>query len=128
MSELADKLKRSLPLGSVFYDKDFQAQLARPNLDTILQRIYKSNSELVVVFISSEFEKKEWCGLEWQAVREIIMEKRDHSLMVMRFDSTLIDGLSRHDGYINLNDCSIDEAANFILERVKLNDRYPPSK
>lgn len=122
VSELADKLKRSLPPGSVFYDKDFTAQLARLNLDTILQRIYRSNSELVVVFVSSEYEKKEWCGLEWRAVREIIMEKRDHSLMVMRFDNTFIDGLSKLDGYIDLNEYSQDEAVNFILERIALNE------
>jgi hypothetical protein len=122
VSELAVKLKRLLPPASVFYDKDFTAQLARPNLDTILQRIYRSNSELVVVFVSKEYEKKEWCGLEWRAVREIIMEKRDHSLMVMRFDNTVIDGLSKLDGYIDLNEYSLDDAVNFIVERVELND------
>lgn len=125
VSELAIKLKRLLPPASVFYDKDFTAQLARPNLDTILQKIYRSNSELVVVFVSKEYEKKEWCGLEWRAVREIIMEKRDHSLMVMRFDNTVIEGLSKLDGYIDLNEFSLDDAVNFIVERVQLNDFSP---
>ncbi len=120
--ETATELKRQLPRGAVFYDNDFKAQLARPNLDVLLQNIYLKNSDLVVVFLSTEYEKRSWCGLEWRAVREIIMERRDHSLMVRRFDGTPIDGLSKLDGYIDLNEFSIDDVVNFIIERVKLND------
>ncbi len=42
--------------------------------------------------------------------------------MVMRFDNTQIDGLSKHDGYIDLNEYSQDDAVNFIVERVSLNN------
>jgi hypothetical protein len=40
----------------------------------------------------------------------------------MRFDDTPVPGLFSHDGYIDLNDHSPIEAANFIIERVKLNE------
>ena len=69
---VAAELKKRLPAGAVFYDRDFTSQLARPNLDTLLQRIYITNSDLVVVFLCAEYQEKEWCGLEWRAVREII--------------------------------------------------------
>jgi tetratricopeptide (TPR) repeat protein len=124
VNELVTKLKCLLPTDSVFYDKDFQSQLARPNLDTLLQRIYRDNSELVVIFISEEYEKKEWCGLEWRAIREIIMEKRDYSLMVMKFDNTHIEGISKGDGYIDLNEYSMDDVIKFIIERVQLNQQF----
>jgi hypothetical protein len=117
---IADELKRRLPKGSVFYDRDFTAQLARPNLDTLLQHVYRNNSDLVVVFLSSEYEKKEWCGLEWRAIREIIKSKGDHSLMLMRFDDARIPGSFSLDGYINLNEYDPLQAAGFILERVRL--------
>jgi hypothetical protein len=55
---VAAELKKRLPPGSVFYDKDFTAQLARPNLDTVLQRIYLQNSYLIVVFFCADYEKK----------------------------------------------------------------------
>jgi hypothetical protein len=58
VKEVARELKKRLPKGSVFYDGDFTAQLARPNLDVLLQRIYGNNSDLVVVFLCSEYEKK----------------------------------------------------------------------
>lgn len=123
VSEVADALKRQLPRGSVFYDKDFTAQLARPNLDTLLQRIYRHNSELVVIFLSKEYKEKDWCGLEWRAIREIIMDRKssDHSIMFMRFDNTPIEGVFEHDGYVDLNAISPRAAANLILQRVKVN-------
>ncbi len=124
VNEVANELKRRLPKGSVFYDKDFTAQLARPNLDTLLQRIYLTNSDLVVVFLSSEYETKKWCGLEWRAIREIINNKSDHSLMLMRFDNAMIPGLFSSDGYVDLNEYESIKAANFILERVRLSDPH----
>jgi hypothetical protein len=125
VGEVAAALKRRLRRGLVFYDKDFTSQLARPNLDTLLQRIYRRNSELVVVFLSKEYEKKNWCGLEWRAIREIIMERENsaHSIMFMRFDDAPIEGVFKHDGYIDLNACSPSEAANLILQRVESNSR-----
>jgi hypothetical protein len=122
VSKVANELKKQLPKGSVFYDKDFTAQLARPNLDTLLQRVYLNNSDLVVVFLSSEYETKEWCGLEWRAIREIIKNKSDHAIMLMRFDNAAISGLFSHDGYVDLSVFDPIRAARFILERVRLGE------
>lgn len=127
ISNVADELKRRLPRGSVFYDQDFTAQLARPNLDTLLQKIYLNNSDLVVVFLSAEYEKKEWCGLEWRAIREIIKNRSDNSIMFMRFDSTQIEGSFSIDGYVDLSRFSPQHAAEMIIERIRLNE-MPPSK
>ncbi|MGF6975536.1 hypothetical protein QFZ94_003986 [Paraburkholderia sp. JPY465] len=66
VAAVATEVKKRLGRDAIFYDKDFTAQLARPNLDTLLQRIYLSNSDLVVVFLCAEYERKEWCGLEWR--------------------------------------------------------------
>jgi hypothetical protein len=122
VQEVANELKKQLAPALVFYYEDFTAQLARPNLDTLLQRIYLNNSELVVVFFSSEYEKRQWCGLEWRAIREIIKNKSDASLMFMRFDETEIRGLYSIDGYVDLRNRTPLEAARFIVERARLND------
>jgi len=55
VANVAAELKKRLGRDSIFYDKDFTAQLARPNLDTLLQRIYLNNSDLVVVFLCAEY-------------------------------------------------------------------------
>lgn len=122
IAAVADELKRRLGDGVVFYDKDFTAQLARPNLDTLLQKIYLNNSDLVVVFFSEDYENKKWCGLEWRAIRTIIMNKSDHAIMFMRFDDTDISGSFPIDGYVDLKDFTPVQAARMIVERVRLND------
>lgn len=127
VEEVANEVKRKLPRGSVFYDKDYASQLARPNLDTLLQKIYLNNSDLVVIFLSEEYEKKKWCGIEWRAVKEIINNKSDHAIMFIRFDDAAIQGTFSSDGYIDLNDHSPIQAARFIVERVRLNDMSSPS-
>jgi len=58
VAEVAKEVKTRLGTGTVFYDKDFTTQMARPNLDTLLQKIYLNNSDLVVVFLCSDYENK----------------------------------------------------------------------
>lgn len=122
VEKVARELSTRLPTRSVFYDDDFTAQLARPNLDTLLQRVYADNSDLVVVFLSENYEKKEWCGLEWRAVRELLKKKQDHSIMFMRFDHASVQGALSLDGYVDLAGYTAPEAAALILERVRLNE------
>lgn len=120
VSNVVDSLKASLGNDQVFYDFDYQSQLARPDLDTMLQNIYRNNSDLVVVFLCSEYAQKEWCGLEWRAVRDIIKSKENERVMFIRFDDAQIEGVFSIDGYIDANHFSETEVSNFILERVEL--------
>ena len=123
VSEVVDRIKGELPVGSVFYDDDFSAQLARPNLDSLLQTVYLNNSDLVVVFLSGDYEKKMWCGIEWRAIRSIINNKSDQAIMLVRSDDSDIPGIFAHDGYIDLNRFSAEQIAEFVLERVRLNEK-----
>lgn len=122
VAAVADEVKKRIGKGAVFYDKDFTAQLARPNLDTLLQRIYLNNSDLVVVFLCKDYERKEWCGLEWRAIRQIIKNKNDHAIMFMRFDAADVSGSMSIDGYVDLEEHSPLQTARMIVERVRLNE------
>jgi hypothetical protein len=93
VASVVDTLRAELGTNTVFYDHDYQAQLARPNLDTLLQRIYRHNSDLIVVFLCSEYAEKEFCGLEWRAIRDIIKTREDDRIMLIRFDNASIDGV-----------------------------------
>lgn len=125
VAAVAAEVKKRLGRDNVFYDRDFTAQLARPNLDTVLQRIYLNNSDLVVVFLCAEYERKEWCGLEWRSIRTITKNKNDHAIMFMRFDNAEVSGFLSVDGYVDLDDYTPLEAARLIVERVRLNDLPP---
>jgi uncharacterized protein YqfB (UPF0267 family) len=110
-----------VPLGpdTIFYDHDYQAQLAIPNLDTLLQDIYRNRSELVVVFLSEKYAQKEWCGLEWRAIREIIKAKNDEQIMFVRFDDAKIDGVFSIDGHIDARIYEPAALAGFIQTRLR---------
>jgi hypothetical protein len=120
VSKVADALRSALEDDALFYDFDYQSQLAIPNLDSLLQKIYRENSELIVVFLSAEYANKEWCGLEWRAIRDIIKSKANERIMFVRFDNAQVDGVFSIDGYIDGNRNKTRQVAKFILERVKL--------
>lgn len=118
VSAVADVLRPALGPDSLFYDFDYQAQLARPNLDTLLQDIYRNRSQLIVVFLSGEYAKKQWCGLEWRAVRDIIKAKEDDRVMFVRFDDAHVDGALSIDGFIDARAFDPASVAGFILQRL----------
>jgi hypothetical protein len=95
--------------------------LARPNLDTYLQRIYHDDSELLVVFICADYERKEWCGLEWRAIRDLIKRKEAASIMPIRLDAGDVSGLFSIDGYLDAKDRTPAEVAKLIRARLDNN-------
>jgi tetratricopeptide (TPR) repeat protein len=127
VQKVALSLCQSCGKERVFYDKHFEAELARPNLDTYLQNIYHDDSELIVIFLCKEYEKKEWCGLEWRAIRDLIKKRKTSDIMPIRLDSTHISGLFSIDGYIEINDRSPEEIANLILQRYEINYQKSPT-
>jgi hypothetical protein len=120
VNDVVNALRPALGQDAVFYDYDNQAQLARPNLDTLLQDIYRNRSELIVVFLCKAYAEKQWCGLEWRAIRDIIKSKEDDRVMFVRFDNEPVDGVFSIDGYIDANTFSVKEVAKFIYERAAL--------
>lgn len=121
VSRVADVLTSALGRERVFYDKYFEAELARPNLDIYLQDIYHNESELIVVFLCAQYELKEWCGLEWRAIRDLIKARKEADVMPMRFDDSQISGMFSMDGYIDLDQRSSEEVARLILRRLARN-------
>jgi hypothetical protein len=105
----------------VFYDAYYEAELARPDMDTYLQEIYHDQAELVVVFLCAEYEKKEWCRLEWRAVRDLLKQKKTAEIMPVRLDDTHIPGLFSIDGYIDAEGREPAEIADLIVQRLGLN-------
>lgn len=118
VSNVASVLRNALGEDQVFYDFDYQAQLARPNLDVLLQGIYRNHSDLIVVFLCAEYAEKEWCGLEWRAIRDIIKSKEDDRIMFVRFDEAEISGTFSIDGFIDARDRSPTDVAALICDRL----------
>jgi hypothetical protein len=117
---IALELERNLGPNSYFYDGNYVSQLARPSLDTLLQDIYRNRSKLVVVFLSGDYQRKEWCGVEFRAIKEIIMERDHKRIMFVKMDDGRVDGVFKTDGFIDGRTASPEDIARFIHERVEL--------
>jgi hypothetical protein len=110
----------------IFYDGRYEHELARPDLDTYLQEIYHDQAELIVAFLCSEYRGKEWCGVEWSAIRDIIKKRQGDSVMPFRFDNAEIPGLFSKDGYIDATAKTPGEAADLIHKRLLHNRGQAP--
>ena len=118
VSATVTALRPQLPSDSIFYDYDYQAQLARPNLDVLLQDVYRNKTDLIVIFLCEEYAEKQWCGLEWRVIRDLIKQKKDDQIMFVRFDDAPVEGLLSLDGYIDARVHSPEKLAEFILQRI----------
>lgn len=118
VDKIAFELERRLGPHSYFYDNNYVSQLARPSFDVLLQDIYRNRAKLVVVFLSGDYQSKEWCGIEFRAVREIIKNRDHDKVMFVKMDHGRVDGVFETDGYVDGAKYSTDEIAGFIQERV----------
>jgi hypothetical protein len=120
VESVAKELVLLLGFGRVFYDNYFKAQLARPNLDTLLQDIYRKRSKLIVAFLCNAYSEKEWCGIELRAIRDLIKAKKDTMVMYVRTDGGEVPGVFSTDGFLDANHHTPAEVANFISERLQV--------
>ncbi len=120
VKEVAFALKSIFGEHTCFYDNNYKAQLARPSLDILLQNIYRNHSKLVVVFICEKYQEKDWCGLEFRAIKEIIMKRQNEKIMFVKMDDGAVAGVFDTDGYIDGRSHSPEEIAKYIQERVSL--------
>ncbi|WP_312561467.1 TIR domain-containing protein [Anaerospora sp.] len=120
VEQVVRELEKIIEKDSIFYDNNYVSQLARPSLDTLLQDIYKNRSKLIVVFLCKKYQEKKWCGLEFRAIKELIMEKEINKIMYIRLDDGQVDGVFKTDGYVDGTKFTPKELSRFINERINL--------
>ena len=117
VEKIAQELERRLGPNAYFYDNNYVSQLAQPSLDTLLQGVY-SRAKLDVVFLSTDYQKKDWCGVEFRAVREIIFARENNRVMFVRTDDGVVDGVFKTDGYVDARKFEPAKIAEFICQRL----------
>jgi hypothetical protein len=73
----------------------------------------------VVVILGKDYERKEWPGLEWRAVRDLIREKSSERIVLVRVDDAPVAGVFGLDGYLDARRLSPELIADHILERLR---------
>jgi hypothetical protein len=112
---------------AVLYDKFHEGEFARPDLADHLTHLYEGKSDLIVVVICRDYQRKPWTGLEWDAIRRVIrtrQERDENEVMLCRFDGVRPKGLGPDPGpgFKELDEkTSGPQFAKLILERLAAN-------
>jgi hypothetical protein len=67
-ANLATKFGRT----QILYDKFHEAEFARPELDVYLPNLYRTECDLIAVFLCTDYANKKFCRLEWRFIRQLI--------------------------------------------------------
>ena len=126
VEKVAGELDHLLGPDACFYDRFYEGQLARPNLDGLLERIYGERSDLVVVFVSAEYDGKLWPDVEWRKIRERGATGDDREIMYVRLGEGEVTGMTRLDGYVDGRVRGPEEVARMIADRVRLGESAAP--
>jgi hypothetical protein len=119
VDRIAQRLEQLLGANSVFYDAFYPGELAQPDLDTLLQNIYGQRSTLIVVVAGSDYQRKNWCGLEFRAIKQRIWAKEHRKVMIVRTDDGVVDGIFETDGYVDAQRFDARDLAGMIAGRVQ---------
>ena len=125
VAKVAATLAARFGEAAVLYDKYHEAEFARRDLGFYLPNLYRDESDLVIVVLSREYEPREWCGLEWDAIFDLYKKRKNQDVMLCRFDHAEMSGLYSTAGFVELDDKTADEATARILERLALNEGKP---
>ena len=123
VSKVADLLALEFGKKAILYDKYHEAEFARRDLGIYLPELYHKQSDLVVVVVCADYEDKEWCGLEWLAIHDLLKKRKDDEVMLSRFDHATVTGIYSTAGFIELDDKTPEATATLILERLTAVDR-----
>jgi hypothetical protein len=115
--KIAELLAVRLGRERVLYDKFFEAEFARPNLNVYLPKLYL-DSHLLVFFHCAQYAQKEWTGVEWRVGLDLVKKREDERLMFLRLDDAEIEGLYSGDGYLDIRKLPNRVVATRILERL----------
>jgi tetratricopeptide (TPR) repeat protein len=109
----------------ILYDKYHNAEFSRSDLAFYLPDLCEKEADLVVAVFCPDYENKEWCGLEWNAIFGLLKKREVDEVMLSRFGRVEGKGLRGLAGYTDLDDLTPAQAADGILERLALNEDNP---
>lgn len=85
---VATRVREKIGKSKVFFDEWYEDLLAGPDANVVLQRIYQTQSFVVVVGVCERYSEKPWTQDEWRAIQVFERSLRDaggDNLKRMRF-------------------------------------------
>jgi hypothetical protein len=115
VAQVAAILAQRFGQDKVLYDKYHKAEFSRGDLAFYLPDLYEKEADLVVTVFCPDYDKKEWCGLEWNAIYGLLKARKVGEVMLTRFERVEGEGLRGLAGYTDLDDLTPEQAAALIL-------------
>jgi ATP/maltotriose-dependent transcriptional regulator MalT len=122
VSRVAAILAERFGEAAILYDKYHEAEFARCNLGVYLPDLYRKKSALVVIVVCPAYSKKQWTGLEWAAIHDLLSKRKDEEVMLCRFGRAEVAGLYSTAGFIELDRKTPKQTATLIVERLESNE------
>ncbi|MBI1804410.1 MAG: tetratricopeptide repeat protein [Ignavibacteria bacterium] len=120
VAKVAEILAGRFSEEEILYDKYHQAEFSRSDLAFYLPDLYEKEADLVVAVFCPDYENKEWCGLEWNAIFGLLKKRKVDEVMLTRFGRVEGKGLRGLAGYTDLDDLTPWATATLILERLAI--------
>ena len=118
--EIAGILAKRFGESAILYDGFHRAEFARADLAGHLSELYQYDASLVVVIVTPDYRKKEWCGLELKTILEIGIRNMAGHVMFCRFGHANPKDLYGVAGFLELEHLSPNQTARLILDRLEL--------
>lgn len=109
----------------ILYDKSHEAEFAIFNLGIRLPKLYREESDLIVVVLSPDYDHKQWTGWEWTAIYSHLTKNAGDNVMLTRFAFAKVDGLFDAAAFVELDHKTPEQVAALILERLAINENLP---
>jgi len=125
---VAELLRQRIGDKKVFFDEWFEAELAGPDAQIVLQRIYGEKTRLVVACVCQRYNEKPWTQDEWRAILSFERKLRDAGeenllrmrFLPLRFGDGKVDGLFDTAIVPDVRNRTPEAIAELILERLRL--------
>lgn len=107
----------------VFYDKYNEAEMVGKKLSGYFSQKFGSKTRFMIILISKDYPMKGWTNFEYSIARDEAKVRREEFILPIRLDKTKVFGIHDDVCYIDLNEKSIEETVNILLEKLRKKDQ-----
>jgi hypothetical protein len=101
-----------------FYDNYEIHTLWGKNLVEHLQQVYGGTARFCVMFISQAYADKVWPTHERRSAFNAAIQRRTEYILPVRFDQTVVPGLSPSVHYLSAGDFTPQDLAQVLLRKI----------
>ncbi len=101
-----------------FYDNYETHTLWGKNLVEHLQQVYGGTARFCVMFVSEDYAAKVWPTHERRSAFDAAIQRRTEYILPVRFDQTVVPGLSPSIHYLNAAEYQPHELARVLLRKL----------